>query len=869
MPVSQTLEEVKRQHLVGSQPNAAVDSVAKVRQGEMPSNAQLREVIKRTEGTLEQRKLDPNLTPRGEQVIVHAEQFLQASEQVLDQRNKDEHLQHIINMNAGRATTSMPSADAVSSTLRSLGSSVIMMARSGEFRNNLIELINVLDDIFKIQQGDSPFQAAGAAIKGTSSGSQIKQQVKQAATTTKKLLDPDNPAQLTDAQTEELFNRLSAVMSVLSSHPDYKQAVLSLFKMVDTLKDRAMTSASEDRNMTPEQLRIREEAKQTVQSFTGNHSIDPFLNSARALIRRVSRDVYMRELFHDLRSWLDDVLSLPTLLQRKEYRSSGQDLIRRAKMYSRDYEYDRDYQQLIKEARILLDEIKHDEVINQLQESGALLLSDFTTEGPNHKRVLDLAALTEMKDIIAPILIDQLEHVPVPRIEGSDETYDYVIDNIVFSARDILPENISITTKTTSKIGVEGAGHAAQGVVKVGIKAITTHIPNVKFFFKRKSFPRISDEGTVDVDVRGKGASLKIWLYMDKVSTVPQFSAHSVQFILRGFDLHFRRDTKHTFLLNMGTKIFRAPLEKRIEAAVTLRIEHVMDFISLRLNQYLNRGSVKVQQVLRGTPMSSSLAAAIPISRGQATAGTSAKTPTTAKTTTAAAREAEGDKIHKTLEDMGYVPGTPGGAAMLAEDVWQGKLLVLKRMGYKAGSPGGFAVPLDGDLYKWARDVPVKQHGVAKYKNRQWGINAPKLATLRRMGYCAGTPGGLAAPMEGDIYQYSADRVEDTTSIDSTPAQQYIFGGRTTMPKDQTAERSQQVPGISQAPAEGMTGTHLAARDWQGDKEPKGDFFKTKESKWEDMPGGLTSSTGKPNLMDEIRQSSFSQKKSDSPMRSE
>ena len=104
MPVEKTLETVKREQLVGMQPNSAVEVVSKVRQGEMPPNAELRQVIKRTEQTLGQRKLDPNLTPKGEQVISHAEQFLQASEQVLSQRNKDEHLQHVLN--AGQVTTS-------------------------------------------------------------------------------------------------------------------------------------------------------------------------------------------------------------------------------------------------------------------------------------------------------------------------------------------------------------------------------------------------------------------------------------------------------------------------------------------------------------------------------------------------------------------------------------------------------------------------------------------------------------------------------------------------------------------------------------------------------------------------------------------
>ncbi|XP_004363511.1 hypothetical protein CAOG_03783 [Capsaspora owczarzaki ATCC 30864] len=742
MPVEKTLEAVKREHLIGMQPNAALDVVSKMRHGEMPANSELRKVIERTEQTLEQRKHDPRTTRRSSEFIAHAEQFLHAAEQVLQQRNQDEHLQHVFNAEQGalgvRGINAPVMKDAFTSTLRSMGSTITMMARSNEFRSNILELVEIMDNIFTF--------SSMTAAEGT-----VKQKTKAVLHNAAERLDPDSTSYESDEQIRTLFERLSNVMQVMANNKHYKQSINALFAMVDAIQENAMSPREE--NITRDQERLREEAKLAVQSFTGNHSVDPFLSSARTVIRRVSRDIYMRELFHDLRGWLEDVLNLPVLLQRKEYIRSGQELLQRAKAHSRDYEYDRDYQKLSRETHILLDEIRHDEIFTSLRESGDQLLSDFTTETGDHQRTLNFAALSEMKDIIAPVVIDQLEHVPVPRIEGCDETYDYVIDNIIFSARDVLPSNISIETKTTSKIGIDGPDKGTRAVVKMTVKQITTHIPNVKFFFKRKAFPRLTDEGTVDVDIKGRGASLKIWLYMDELSPTPQFSHHSVQFILHGFDLHFRRDTKHTFLLNMGTKIFRAPLEKRIEAAATMKVEHIMDFLSQRLNMYLARASRESRNALKNTSIGGPISAALslsPLPVGMK-AAQGQRAPVVAAT--AVSDKTSVGSTHKTLEQLGYQAGTPGGAAVSLEEIWQNKLLVLKRMGYKAGSPGGFAVPLDGDMYKW-----VPQRAMRAGSNLQ--LNKPLSAqsdnVFKNMGYKAGTPGGFAVPLEGDMYKWSS-----------------------------------------------------------------------------------------------------------------
>lgn len=451
---------------------------------------------------------------------------------------------------------------------------------------------------------------------------------------------------------------------------------------------------------------MESDIKDVVEQFTGNKSIDPFLNSARRFIADISRDVRMKTLFSELREWIEDVVDSPKLLENKSYQTTIQDLFSQLRTTSRQYKYDKDFQKLSSEARMLLEEIRNDQVINDLRASGRLLLNDFTQVGPGNQRLLDLNALAEMKDIIAPIIIDQLENVPVPRIEGSDETYDYVIDNVVFSAKDVLPDNIQIKSKTKSKIGIQqSVSDKPQALLKITVKHITTQLRNVKFFFKRKSFPRLSDEGTVDVDVKGKGASLKLWMYMDQLSAYPQFSAYSVQFILKGFDLHFRKDTKHTFLLNTGTKFFRAPLEKRIEAAVTEKIEGIMDTLLIRLNQYLMRLNMSARQALKDNPVAKTISSGVvPIGPKRATTTPSSSDSGVSASSIPARSSTPVGQLSSTkhLKDFGYLPGSVGGAAVSMDEVWKEKVRLLRRMGYKVGTPGGFAAPLDGDLYKWA-----------------------------------------------------------------------------------------------------------------------------------------------------------------------
>lgn len=61
-------------------------------------------------------------------------------------------------------------------------------------------------------------------------------------------------------------------------------------------------------------------------------------------------------------------------------------------------------------------------------------------------------SLDSLKKLLIPIMLEHLQNVPIPRIEGVSGKYDYVIDDLLFSGYDILPDHVSIKIKSDLQV---------------------------------------------------------------------------------------------------------------------------------------------------------------------------------------------------------------------------------------------------------------------------------------------------------------------------------------------------------------------------------------------------------------------------------
>jgi hypothetical protein len=78
-------------------------------------------------------------------------------------------------------------------------------------------------------------------------------------------------------------------------------------------------------------------------------------------------------------------------------------------------------------------------------------------------------SLSQMKGMLIPLLTTHLTGIPIPRIEGSKDGYQFAIENFIFSASDILPEYIHLRASSDIKVTVPSL-HTEKAVTKITLK---------------------------------------------------------------------------------------------------------------------------------------------------------------------------------------------------------------------------------------------------------------------------------------------------------------------------------------------------------------------------------------------------------------
>jgi len=165
-----------------------------------------------------------------------------------------------------------------------------------------------------------------------------------------------------------------------------------------------------------------------------------------------------------------------------------------------------------------------------------------------------------------PVIMKQLESVPVARVEGTGPKYDFVLDNIKFSGYDILPEHVRLFLDTKIDINLkEGPKNdTTKAVLTFEIKNVKTHLKDLYFAYRRKTFPKIEDEGVADVDITG-GTDLKLqWIIKAKGEQPLVLRVNRADCDISGLKIHIK-EAKHSFLDKMASPMMSGYVCKKIE----------------------------------------------------------------------------------------------------------------------------------------------------------------------------------------------------------------------------------------------------------------------------------------------------------------
>jgi len=124
----------------------------------------------------------------------------------------------------------------------------------------------------------------------------------------------------------------------------------------------------------------------------------------------------------------------------------------------------------------------------------------------------------------------------------------------------------------------------------ITIKNIRTELKDLWFYFRRKTFPKVEEQGRVTVRLSGKGAVLTMTFNVKQESADKhlKFSDGSADFDIHKLDIDFDKSTlKHDILVPMLTGMFKGSIITGIEKGVERQLTKSINDVGARVTELL------------------------------------------------------------------------------------------------------------------------------------------------------------------------------------------------------------------------------------------------------------------------------------------
>jgi len=332
--------------------------------------------------------------------------------------------------------------------------------------------------------------------------------------------------------------------------------------------------------------------RQIIERFTGEKNLDDLLDALNDFYVQVKNDPKLNQFLIEAKSFILRAIDDPKTLDAEVTKQEVNRLMSLARSFSNDKRYEVYSRRIFDEAKEIGNAITEDPLSKQLSDTFSKFISDLALD---KKGNFSLGALQDslitFKSLLVPVIMKQMENIPVARIEGSSKKYDYILDNLKFSAYDVLPEHIKFYMDTKVDLNLkEGETDTAKAHLILDITNIKTHIKNLAFAYRRKAIPKVEDEGVADIDLAGDGTSIRLQWKIQGGDKVP------IKFVMQDCQCHIDelkitiKEAKHSFLDKIATKLFTGTAKRSLEDEV----ESNLRFIGLKISDQFNDSVWKI-----------------------------------------------------------------------------------------------------------------------------------------------------------------------------------------------------------------------------------------------------------------------------------
>jgi hypothetical protein len=464
-----------------------------------------------------------------------------------------------------------------------------LVTSSHEFRALVLDIIKIARNVFlRSFKEDIGTRVESQWLKGRDPA-EIARDISERASRSTKTEEGVIEIVMTEDELETLQEDLLRLMAVIARDQRYHEGIERLFDLSEMVYEETEPLSKQVEHVASQThtQKLQQETKELIAEFTGKEALERFLTRVRHLARSLRNDPDASHYLKDLRSFILDTKN-PEHVKSEAFKARSRDLIDRGSRLADHLRYKPEVEMFFDSCDELLNNLKNDELVNSLRERAGILMEDLTYEDIHGNRQVDTQILGNIRKVIVPVLADALKYIPIPRIEDINSKREYVIENLVLCGYDVIPDNIFVHLESDSWVSVrELETERSRTRLVISLRNLRTEIKDIKFYYKRKQFPKMEESGIASLRIGGKGASLCITFRVDqRPGEVAHFTSGTVDFSIDQLDIDFDRATlTHDILVPMITGLFKRNIVHSIERAVEKNLGSVVNDIGLRLSE--------------------------------------------------------------------------------------------------------------------------------------------------------------------------------------------------------------------------------------------------------------------------------------------
>jgi len=583
----------------------------KIAQGEVPSNKEIHSAIDTAEQVLEDSKNQTNLNVHGERLVHDAQEILESAKKFIEEKNEGDKLQKLVqhgkeateklgdlssNVNLNPVTPDV-NKEAMA-TFNSAKKLAYFALNSSEFKNTLLDLVNLMQDILKVAR-ESLGQAPKALQQDITSGSGTN--IPRTTQTVQRAVNEiENIASARSPKLDELDRRLANLINKMYSRSEFKEAKDHFFVLFDKLANQlksveeSTTKVATQAVESNEVAKLWDDLKDLTEGFTGKESLGHLETQIRYLMDEFKLNPKASETFNRMRDFINDIWEHPRKLE--ESSQEIKDLIDQTVDLLRADTIQIKFSNFLDVGNNMLKSIKHDTSSQDLLEKLLRFSKDFALDSQNRPSPYIIQdSLIQLKNILLPIIKQHVVAFKIPYIHHSDETYDLDVGGLDVHFEDILPHQIEIKGKNFVGLDVSELKFTeAHGLVIMKLTELKAKFSDVNFKYHRKAIPRTQDEGLADIDLsQGKGIYIKIsWKITSSKDGIVGVSLDSVKCDIDKLKLRIKH-SKHNLLENFAASLFSGWVQQRAAEAIVNTIIDTIQPYNESMNDFFRQVSLQ------------------------------------------------------------------------------------------------------------------------------------------------------------------------------------------------------------------------------------------------------------------------------------